>query len=100
MEEAMKTHALLFVAATVLLNAHLNGADEQASWHIRAVHPDGMFLDVNAIDKDGKTHPVKALKTAGNGHLLDIKAIVDGKTLPVKILVSDDLFAPVKAIAE
>src|SRR4051794_15755098 len=74
-------------------------AEEPAVWHIKAVHPDGQLLDVNAIDKDGKTHPLKALKIAGNGHLLDIKAMAGNEPLPVKILVSDDVFAPVKAIA-
>ena len=57
-------------------------------------------MDVNAIDKSGKIHAVKAIEADGNFHLLDIKALVDGKRLPVKVLVSDDKYAPVKAIAE
>ena len=39
-------------------------------------------------------------REAGNLHLLDIKALVDGKKLPVKILVSSDKYSPVKAIGE
>jgi hypothetical protein len=73
---------------------------EEKIWHVKAIHPEGKLLDVKAIDKQGKTHSVKAIETDGNVHVLDIKALVDGKRLPIKIIVSDDKYAPLKAIGE
>jgi hypothetical protein len=43
-------------------------------------------------------HDVKAFVENGNLHLMDVKALVGAKKLPVKILVSPDALAPVKAI--
>jgi hypothetical protein len=73
---------------------------EEKIWHIKAIHPEGRLLDVKAIDKQGKIHAIKAIQEDDNFHLLDIKALVNGSKLPVKILVSDDKYAPVKAIGE
>lgn len=69
-------------------------------WHIKAVHPEGRFLDVKALDKDGNIYDVKAIQDAGQRQLMDIKALIGGVRLPVKILVSTDEYAPVKAIGE
>ena len=41
---------------------------------------------------------MKARQDAGNEHVLDVKAFIDGKVFPVKVLASDDRYAPVKAI--
>ena len=95
-----KKQGTLWVAALVLLailtpDSH---AADDGIWHIKAVHPEGWFLDVKALDKEGKIHSVKAIETSGNLHVMDVKAMVGGGKLPVKILVSDDKFAPVKAI--
>ena len=76
--------------------ASVNGDDE--IWHVKAVHPEGQFLDVKAFDKSGKSFDVKAIQKAKNLYLMDIKAFVDGKKLPVKILTSSDTFSPLKAI--
>ena len=67
-------------------------------WHIKAVHPDGKLLDVKAIDKNGKFFDVKAIQISDQSSILDIKAFVNNKQLPVKILVSEDKYMPVKAI--
>ena len=75
-------------------------ASEAQIWHIKAVHPAGKLLDVKAIDKDGGIHDVKAIQQTGNRHILDIKAFVDGKVLPVKVLASGSWLGPVKAIGE
>jgi hypothetical protein len=87
--------AAIFLATLTSARA----ADEKI-WHIKAVHPEGRLLDVKAIDKAGKTYAVKGVEEAGNLHLLDIKALVDGKKLSVKILVSSDKHSPIKAIGE
>lgn len=76
-------------------------AGENFIWHIIAIHPEGRSLSVQAIDKDGNTFPVKAIKSTKQRSLLDVKVYVDGsQQLPVKIFVSDDKYSPVKAISE
>ena len=67
-------------------------------WHIKAIHPEGRFYNVKALDDDGNIYDVKAIQDAEQQQLMDIKALVGEQQLPVKILVSDDEYAPVKAI--
>ena len=43
---------------------------------------------------------VKAIAKGQDMHMMDIKAFIGGKILPVKMLVSDDEHIPVKAIGE
>jgi hypothetical protein len=69
-------------------------------WHIKALHPEGRLLDVKALDENGGVHDVKAIAQTGDRHILDIKAFVDGKVLPVKVLAGEDWFGPVKAVRE
>jgi len=68
-------------------------------WHIIAIHPEGIAIDVLAVDKDGNTFPVKAIKNTKQRSVIDVKVYIDGSNqLPVKILVSNEKYAPVKAI--
>ena len=90
----------LLVATSVFGVASARAAGDDTIWHIKAVHPEGRLLDVKAIDKQGKIFDVKAFEEDGNRHLLDIKAIVGGKRVPVKVLVSEDKLEPVKAIVD
>ncbi len=69
-------------------------------WNVKAVHPFGYMIDIKAMDKFGAVFPVKAIQHADQTQLLDIKAFVHGRRLPVKMLVSDGDFTPVKAIGE
>jgi hypothetical protein len=91
--------AFALVAFVAILPAH---AQEDRIWHVKAIHPEGRLLDVKALDKDGGIHAVKAIEADGNVHLMDIKALVGGKRLPVKVLVrgEGDKYEPVKAIGE
>ncbi len=91
----MKKSVLSVLAAITLLNAVV--AQEARIWNIKAVLPTGHTLDVKAFDAAGKPHDVKALEN-GDTHLMDVKALVDGQQLPIKMLVSGDAFVPVKAI--
>jgi len=68
-------------------------------WEVKAIHPDGIFLDVKAIDGYGNTYDVISIQYADQTSLMDIKAFVKGKILPVKLLVNDGKLTPVKAIA-
>ncbi|MEJ2583892.1 MAG: hypothetical protein P8Z38_02250 [Robiginitalea sp.] len=71
---------------------------EELIWHIKAVHPEGRFLDVKALDADGNIYDVKAIQDSDQRQLMDIKALMGSAKIPVKILVSTDEYAPVKAI--
>lgn len=87
------------VAATLALVAGSVSAAETI-WHIKVIHPEGRLIDVKALDKEGHIFDVKAFEEKGNRHLMDVKALVDGKRMPVKVLVSADKFAPVKTILD
>ena len=67
-------------------------------WHVKAYHPDVKLLDVKAIDKEGNIYDVKAIQNSDQTSIMDVKAFVKGKQLPVKILISEDQYLPVKAI--
>ena len=69
-------------------------------WNIKAIHPEGQTLDIKAFDKEGNAFDVKAIQNSDQDSFLDVRSIVDGKRIPVKMLVSGDPFAPVRAIAE
>ena len=84
-------------AETVIVEAQVA---KDIIWHIKAIHPEGQTIDVKALDADGNIYDVKAIQDADQRQLMDIKALVDGKKMPVKILVGDDDYAPVKAITE
>ena len=67
-------------------------------WNVKAIHPDGQSLDVKAFDNAGNPIDVKAIQNSDQDNFLDVKAIMNGEKLPVKILVSKNQFAPVVAI--
>ena len=68
-------------------------------WHVKAYLPDAQLLNVKAIDKDGNIHDVKAIQDSDDTSVLDVKALVNGKRLPVKVIVKGgDVYYPVKAI--
>ncbi len=68
-------------------------------WHVKALRPNGKIYHIKAIDKDGEFHPVKAIQDSDQTQLLDVKAFVDGKKLPVKLIVKNgDRYYPLKAI--
>jgi len=114
-----KSTKVLFVSALLAISVGCNGKDkapeeqpepvvsqevseipQEIIWHIKAVHPEGRFLDVKALDKEGNIYDVKAIQNADQRQLMDIKALMGGERMPVKILVSTDEYAPVKAIGD
>ena len=69
-------------------------------WHIKAVLPEAKLLDIKAIDEAGTYHDVKAIQDSYDTSLLSVKAMVNGQTIPIKMIVSkSDKYYPVKAIA-
>ena len=70
-------------------------------WHIKALRPEAKILNIKAIDADGNYHPVKAIQDSEQTSILDVKAFVNGKRLPVKLIVKQgDRYYPFKAITE
>ena len=67
-------------------------------WNVKAIQEDGKSLDIKVFDNQGKPFDVKAIQDSDQDNLLDVKAIVDGQELPVKIIVSKTQFTPVVAI--
>ena len=73
---------------------------EEVIWHVKAVHPDGKLLDVKALDDNGHVYDIKSIQYTDQISLMDVKAFVNDKIVPVKVLVSDEELLPVKAILE
>ncbi|GGZ69975.1 DUF7486 family protein [Algibacter mikhailovii] len=71
---------------------------ERIIWNIKAVTPDGNNLDIKAFDPEGNTFDVKATQDSKQHSFLNIKVLVEGGELPVKIMQSTYEYAPIKAI--
>ncbi|MBT8310134.1 MAG: hypothetical protein HKO72_02080 [Flavobacteriaceae bacterium] len=71
-------------------------------WHVKAFRPEAKLLRIKAIDKEGNYHDVKAIQDSDDTSILNVKALVDGERLPIKMIVkgANDRFYPVKAIAK
>ena len=76
------------------------GNFETVFWYVKAFNPEGKLLNVMAIDAEGHTYEVKAIQDSDQTSVMDVKAFVNDKILPVKVLVSLDKYMPVKAIDE
>jgi hypothetical protein len=72
---------------------------ERIIWNIKAVTADGKNLDVKAFDAEGNTFDVKATQDSEQFSFMNIKAFVEGAELPVKIMDSQDEYAPINAIS-
>ena len=71
---------------------------EDTFWHVKGIHPKGYFLDIKAADADGNLYDIKAIQQGDNVHMLDVKAIVGDRRVPVKVVVSDSRHAAVQAL--
>ncbi len=103
--------SLLFMMVATYANAQIfdkNRADlnkpeteiqAEIIWNVKAYHPVVQLIKVKAIDKDGNIHDVKAIQDSYDTSILDVKALVNGKRLPVKLIIKEsDLYYPLKAI--
>ncbi len=73
---------------------------ETVYWYVKAFNPEGKLLNVMAVDADGHTYDVKGIQDSDQTSVMDVKAFVNDKILPVKVLISLDKYMPVKAIDE
>lgn len=68
-------------------------------WDVKAYSPTWGLLDVKAIDKDGQIYDIKAIQDSDDTSILNVKALVNGERLPVKLIVKkSDALYPLKAI--
>ena len=99
--------ALKYTGFLILLFFSVTNAQSQDQipenviyWHIKAVLPEAKLLDIKAIDAAGTYHDVKAIQDSYDTSLLSVKALVNGQTIPIKMIVTkNDTYYPVKAIA-
>ena len=68
-------------------------------WKVKAVTTDGKNLDVKAFDPEGNAFDVIGTQDSEQHSFMNIKTIVKGYELPVKILQSTDEYKPINAIA-
>ena len=70
-------------------------------WNIKAYRGEANLLKIKAIDKNGTQYPVKAIQASENTSVLNVKALVDGKRLPIKLIVKGGAqYYPAKAIMD
>ncbi|WP_299123039.1 hypothetical protein [uncultured Winogradskyella sp.] len=69
-------------------------------WDVKAYLPDAKLIKIKAIDKNGTIYNVKAVQSFDDTSILNVKAIVNGEYLPIKLIVKDDdMYYPLKAIS-
>jgi len=69
-------------------------------WDVKAYLPNAKLVKIKAIDKDGNMYNVKAIQNFYDTSILNVKALVNGEQLPIKLIVKeDDMYFPLKAIA-
>ncbi|MEP2936170.1 MAG: hypothetical protein ABJM06_12820 [Gilvibacter sp.] len=68
-------------------------------WNVKAYNPSWGLLKVKALDKEGNIYDIKAIQDSEDTSILNVKALVKGERVAVKIIVKDeDQYYPVKAI--
>lgn len=78
--------------------SHADGSDVEVLWNVKGVGADGHTMDIKAIDAKGGIHPVKAFIHDGDASLLEVKAMVNGDLLPIKVIHGEAAPHAVKAI--
>ncbi len=73
---------------------------DEIYWDVKAYSRTWGLLDVKAIDKEGHIYDIKAIQDSDDTSILNVKALVNGEHLPVKLIVKNsDALYPLKAIA-
>lgn len=72
---------------------------ERVIWKVKAVTPDGKTLDVKAFDPEGNSFDVVGTQDCEQHSFMNIKTIVKGYELPVKVMSSVEDHKPIDAIA-
>ena len=72
----------------ISISLGLTMAEENTLWDVKVIRPNGRILEVKAVAADGTLYDVKAIERPDNPYFLDVKAFVDGKPHPVKVVDS------------
>lgn len=68
-------------------------------WDVKAYRPQALLFKVKGIDKDGNLYDVKAIQSSDDTSVLDVKVLINGEKLPLKLIVKgDDVYYPLKGI--
>ena len=90
---------LLLFCSAYIARSQDRSSENMIFWHIKAVRPESQLLDVKAIDNDGTQYDVKAIQDSHDVSLLNVKALVKGQTIPIKMIMKNgEEFYPIKAI--
>lgn len=72
--------------------------DEEPIWNVEALAEDGTFLPVKAVGAKGELYDVRAFLENGDRWVLDVKALVGGRKVAVKVLPAGEGAGVLKAI--
>jgi hypothetical protein len=91
---------LIFCGIFAITGAQENLQAEEIIWHVKAIHPKGNTMDVKAFNENGDRFDVKAIEDAEQSYIMEVRAFVNGRGFPVKVLVSEDENKPLAGIDE
>ena len=89
---------LIFFGVCALVNAQEELEKNEIIWHVTAIHPNGNTMDVKAFNEKGDRFDVKALEDVEQSYIMEVRTFVNGKGVPVKVLVSEDEYKPLAGI--
>ena len=68
-------------------------------WDVKAYLPNAQLIKIKAIDEEGNMYDVKAIQSFYDTSILDVKAIINGEYIPIKLIVKEnDIYYPLQAI--
>ncbi|WP_400078716.1 hypothetical protein [Winogradskyella sp. R77965] len=68
-------------------------------WDVKAYLPQALLLRVKGVDKRGNLYDVKAIQNSDDTSVLDVKVLINGEKLPLKLIVKgNDKYYPLKGI--
>lgn len=89
---------LIFIGIFAIADAQEKSEAEEIIWHVKAIHPKGNTMDIKAFNKNGDKFDVKAIEDAEQSYIMEVRAIVNGRGVPVKVLVSEEENKPLAGI--
>ena len=91
---------LIFCAVFSFMNGQEESEGNEIIWHVKAIHPKGNTMDVKAFNENGDRFDVKALEDVEQSYIMEVRTFVNGKGIPVKVLVSEDEYKPLAGIGD
>lgn len=73
---------------------------QSTTWPVKGVAKNGKEFQVNVYLEDGTSIPLIAIYEAGNDHFMDVKGVHNGKSISIKLIVTNDVLVPVKGVTE